>query len=171
MLENRTLLLLLTATVLGACVPASNPQPVQPPAPVMTTAPGTPIGINKVCPPEQTLTIAPINSTAPDTEPNPFCFAPALNANPDPSLAISSNTITVRGINQPTPLTATNGTTVYVNDQYLEYFSPQSTPKMVKAGDKIRISGSSSNQFNDSVAYTLTIGGVSDTFYIITKAK
>jgi hypothetical protein len=58
-----------------------------------------------------------------------------------------------------------------VNDQYLDYFTAQSTPKMVKAGDKIRILGSASNRLNDSVPYTLTIGGVSDTFYIITKAK
>jgi hypothetical protein len=172
MISKRNVLMLLTATVLGACVPqATNPQPVTPTPPPILTAPGTPVGLDKVCPPEQTLTIAPINSSTPDTEPNPFCFAPALNVNPDQTVAISSNTITVRGVNQPTPLTATNGATVYVNDQYLEYFSAQSTPKMVKLGDKIRVLGSASNRLNDSVAYTVTIGGVSDTFYIITRAK
>jgi hypothetical protein len=174
MLKNRNALWLALVLCLGACTPATtNPQPsVQPPpAPVVITAPGTPVGIDKVCPPEQTLTIAPVNSSTPDTEPNPFCFAPALNLNPDQTVAISSNTITVRGINQPTPLTASNGTTVYVNDQYLEYFTAQSTAKMVKTGDKIRLQGSASNKLNDSVAYTVTIGGVSDTFYIITKAR
>ena len=171
MLENRLILLIITATMLGACVPASNPQPVRPPAPTIETAPGTPIGIDKVCPPEQTLTITPINSTTPDTEPNSFCFTPALNANPDPGVAISSNTITVRGVNQPAPLTASPGATVYVNDQYLEYFNTGTPAKMVKGGDRIRILGSASNRLNDSVPYTLTIGGVSDTFYIITKAK
>ena len=171
MLENRLILLVVTATMLGACVPASNPQPVRPPAPTIETAPGTPIGIDKVCPPEQTLTITPINSTTPDAEPNSFCFTPALNANPDPGVAISSNTITVRGVNQPAPLTASPGTTVYVNDQYLEYFNTGTPAKMVKGGDRIRILGSASNRLNDSVPYTLTIGGVSDTFYIITKAK
>jgi hypothetical protein len=171
MLSKRNTILLLTATMLGACVPATNPQPVTPTPPPILTAPGTPVGIDKVCPPEQTLTIAPVNSSTPDTEPNPFCFAPALNANPDQTQTISSNTITVRGINQPSPLTASSGTTVYVNDQYLEYFSAQSAPKMVKSGDKIRVLGSPSNRLNDSVAYTVTIGGVSDTFYIITRAK
>jgi hypothetical protein len=173
MLMKRNVLLILLAFLLGACVPSTNtqPAPVPTPAPVVNSAPGTPVGLDKVCPPEQTLTIAPVNSSTPDTEPNQFCFLPALNLNPNPSVAVSSNTITVRGINQPTPLTASNGATVYVNDQYLEYFSPQSTPKMVKAGDKIRILGSSSNLYNDSVGYTLTIGGVSDTFYIVTKTK
>jgi hypothetical protein len=170
MLEKQTVLFLFTATLFGACVP-TNTQPVTPTPPPILTAPGTPVGLDKVCPPEQTLTIAPINSSTPDTEPNPFCFAPSLNVNPDQTVAISSNTITLRGVNQPTPLTATEGTTVYVNDQYLEYFSAQSTPKLVKLGDKIRVLGSASNKFNDSVAYTVTIGGVSDTFYIITKAK
>ncbi len=168
MLNKRMTLLVFTALMLGACVPTST-QPA--PAPLMNSAPGTPVGLDKTCAPEQTLTIAPVNSSTPDTEPNQFCFAPALNANPDPGVAVSSNTITVRGVNQPTPLTASNGATVYVNDQYLEYFSPQSTPKMVKLGDKIRVLGSSSNLYNDSVGYALTIGGVSDTFYVITKTK
>lgn len=169
MLEKRIVLSIFTALMFGACVPSTNTQPS--PAPVVNSAPGTPVGLGKTCPPEQTLTIAPVNSSTPDTAPNQFCFLPALNVNPDPSVAVSSNTITVRGVNQPTPLTASNGTTVFVNDQYLEYFSAQSTPKMVKSGDKIRIAGSSSNLYNDSVGYTLTIGGVSDTFYIITKTK
>ncbi len=168
MIKKQTALLILTALMLGACVPTST-QPA--PAPVVNSAPGTPVGLDKTCPPEQTLTISPVTSSTPDTEPNQFCFNPALNVNPDPAIAVSSNTITVRGVNQPTPLTASNGATVYVNDQYLEYFSPQSTPKMVKLGDKIRVLGSSSNLLNDSVAYTVTIGGVSDTFYIITKTK
>jgi hypothetical protein len=169
MLEKRIAMSIVTALLLDACVPSTNPQPA--PVPVVSSAPGTPVGLDKTCPPEQTLTIAPVNSSTPDTEPNPFCFTSALNVNPDPSIAVSSNTITVRGVNQPTLLTASNGATVYVNDQYLEYFSPQSTPKMVKSGDKIRVLGSSSNRYNDSVGYTLTIGGVSDTFYIITKTK
>ncbi len=166
-------LLLVTVTMFSACTPATtNPPPVvQPPAPIIVTAPGTPMGLSKVCPPEQTLTITPVNSSTPDTEPNAFCFAPALNVNPDPQVAISSNTITVRGVNQPTPLSASPGTTVYVNDQYLEYFNVGTPAKMVKAGDKIRVAGSASNQLNDSVAYTVTIGGISDTFYIITRAK
>jgi hypothetical protein len=173
MLEKRIAVSIFTAFLLGACVPSTNtqPAPAPNPAPVINSAPGTPVGLDKVCAPEQTLTINPVNSSTPDTEPNQFCFSPARNANPDPSVAVSSNTITVRGVNQPTPLTASNGATVYVNDQYLEYFSPQSTPKMVKSGDKIRVLGSSSNLLNDSVAYTVTIGGVSDTFYIITKTK
>jgi hypothetical protein len=173
MLDKRNAIWLLLSLSLAACVPTTQTSqpPVQPPAPVVNSAPGTPVGLDKVCPPEQTLTIAPVNSSTPDTEPNQFCFTPALNVNPDQTVAISSNTITVRGVNQPTPLTASNGTTVYVNDQYLDYFTAQSTPKMVKAGDKIRVLGSASNKLNDSVAYTVTIGGVSDTFYIITKTK
>ena len=167
-MEKQTALLILTALMLGACVPTNN-QPA--PAPVVNSAPGTPVGLDKTCPPEQTLTISPVTSSTPDTEPNQFCFTPALNANPDPTVAVSSNTITVRGVNQPTPLTASNGATVYVNDQYLEYFNTGTPAKMVKGGDRIRILGSASNRLNDSVPYTLTIGGVSDTFYIITKAK
>ncbi|NJK45342.1 MAG: hypothetical protein HC933_14675 [Pleurocapsa sp. SU_196_0] len=108
---------------------------------------------------------------APTPTPEPFCFLPALDAIPDPVRAVSSNTITVRGVNQPAPLTASPGTTVYVNDAYLEYFNADTPAKTVKAGDRVRVLGSASNKGDESIGYKLTIGKVSDTFYIVTKNK
>jgi hypothetical protein len=126
-------------------------------------------GRDKTCPPENASTPVVSTSSSADTDPEAFCFLPALDAIPDPVRAVSSNTITVRGINQPAPLTASPGTTVYVNDAYLEYFNADTPARTVKAGDRVRVLGSASNKGDESIGYTLTIGKVSDTFYIVTK--
>lgn len=144
-------MLLLLPVALMACAPAAKSD-----------------GRDKTCPPDNPSAPVVSTSSSPDTDPDPFCFVPVLNAAADPSIAVSSNTIVVRGINAPAPLRATEGTSVYVNDQYLEYFSADTPAKTVKAGDRVRVLGSASNQKDTSEAYTLTIGKVSDTFYIVT---
>jgi hypothetical protein len=139
------------------------------PVVLIACAPASSDGRTKTCPPEPSNVAVVSTSNTPDTDPDPFCFLPALNADPDPNKAISSNTIVVRGINQPAPLRATRGTSVYVNDQFLEYFDHDTPAKTVRAGDRVRVLGSASNQTDDVEAYTLTIGKVSDTFYIVTR--
>lgn len=145
----KNLWVLVGAALLAACAPAVSNAP-------------------KICPPELSTPILS-SSITPDTEPDSFCFSDVINAEPDPKIAVLSNTITVRGINQVVPIKATNGTTVYVNDQYLEYFSETSTIKTVKAGDKVKVAVSASNLPNTDTITTITIGSVSSTFRVTTK--
>jgi hypothetical protein len=141
---------LFLALVLFACAPATDPRA-------------------KTCPPDTPNAPVVSNASTPDTDPDPFCFSNALNADPDPSKAVSSNTIIVRGINQSASLRASRGTSVYVNDQFLEYFNDDTPARTVRAGDRVRLLGSASNQADTIQGYTLTIGKVSDTFYIVTR--
>ncbi len=122
----------------------------------------------KVCPPELSTPILS-SSLTPDTEPDSFCFSDVVGVEPDPVKPILSNSITVRGINQIVPIRASNGTTVYVNDQYLEYFSDSSGLKTVKAGDKVRVAVSASNMLGTDTLSTISIGSVSSTFRVTTK--
>ncbi len=122
----------------------------------------------KVCPPEANTPILS-SSTSPDTDPDTFCFSDVVNAEPDPVIPVYSNTITVRGINQPAPITATSGTTVFVNDQYLEYFSDTPSSKTVKAGDKIKVAVSASNQRGVTQTTVVRIGAISSSFSVTTK--
>ena len=122
----------------------------------------------KVCPPEAATPLVS-TSTTPDTDPDAFCFSDIVNADPDPSKPVTSNAITVRGINQPAPIKASRGTSVYVNDQYLEYFNDDTPAKTVKAGDKVKLLVSASNQRGETTLTTLTIGTVSSTFSVTTR--
>jgi hypothetical protein len=139
------------------------------PVVLIACAPTSSDGRTKTCPPDNANTPIVSTSSTPDTDPDSFCFLPALNADPDPNKPVTSNTIVVRGINANAPLRASPGTSVYVNDQYLEYFNADTPAKTVKAGDRVRLIGSASNKNDDSVAYVLTIGKVSDTFFIVTR--
>ena len=122
----------------------------------------------KVCPPEAATPITS-TSTAPDTDPDAFCFSDVVDAEPDPQKAVTSNTITVRGINQPAPIKASRGTSVYVNEQFLEYFNDDTPAKTVRAGDKVKLLVSASNQRGETTLTTLTIGTVSSTFSVTTR--
>jgi hypothetical protein len=134
---------------------------------VVSCAPATSSG-PKICPPELSTPIIS-SSLTPDTEPDSFCFSDVINAEPDTAKAIYSNIITVRGINQAVPIKASYGTTIWVNDLYLEYFSPDSTLKTVKAGDRVQVLVSASNLPNTQTITTITIGSVSSTFSVTTK--
>ena len=122
----------------------------------------------KVCPPEAATPLLS-TSTAPDTDPDAFCFSDIVDAEPDPSKAVTSNAITVRGINRLAPLKASRGTSVYVNDQFLEYFNDDTPAKTVKAGDKVKLLVSASDGRGETTVTTLTIGTVSSTFSVTTR--
>ncbi|MFN3266548.1 MAG: hypothetical protein ACK41E_06885 [Deinococcales bacterium] len=122
----------------------------------------------KVCPPEPTTPIIS-SATTPDTDPDPFCFSDVTQVDPDPTQAVSSNSITVRGINRPAPIRSSNQTVLYVNDQYLEYFYENTPSKTVNPGDKVRVLVSPSNRSGETVTATVTIGTVSSTFSVTTK--
>lgn len=122
----------------------------------------------KVCPPEAFTPLVSVSS-APDTDPDAFCFSDIVDAEPDPAKPVTSNAITVRGINAPTLLKASKGASVYVNDQFLEYFNDDTPAKTVKAGDKVKLLVSASNGRGESTVTTLTIGTVSSTFRVTTR--
>jgi hypothetical protein len=122
----------------------------------------------KICPPEPDTPILS-NSTSPDTDPDPFCFSDVIETEPDPIKPVSSNAITVRGINQAAPIRSSSQTVLYVNDQYLEYFNDNTPSKTVKPGDKVRVVVSASNRSGETVTATVTIGTVSSTFSVTTK--
>jgi hypothetical protein len=122
----------------------------------------------KICPPEADTPILS-SATSPDTDPDPFCFSDVTGAEPDPNKSVSSNSITVRGINQAAPIRASNQTVLYVNDQYLEYFYDNTPSKTVKPGDKVRVVVSPSNRSGETVTATVTIGTVSSTFSVTSK--
>ncbi len=141
--------LLSCVAVLGACAPAASSAP-------------------KVCPPELS-TPALSSSITPDTEPDSFCFSDVINAEPDTAKPVFSNIITVRGINTTVPIKASSGTTIWVNNQFLEYFSESSSLKTVKAGDRVQVLVSASNIRGEESITTITIGSVSSTFRVVTK--
>lgn len=118
------------------------------------------------------LVLAACNSTPPappDTDPDPFVFTDATGVEPNPVLAIFSNEITVSGINRPVKLRATFGTTVHLNGQYATYFEEGVADLEVVNGTKVKVAISPSNRNNDITETTVTIGGRSATFKVITK--
>jgi hypothetical protein len=145
----KNLWVLVGAAMLVSCAPAVSSGP-------------------KICPPELST---PIFSTSltPDTEPDSFCFSDVIDAEPDTAKAVYSNIITVRGINQIVPIKASHGATIWVNDQFLEYFSESSTLKTVKAGDRVQVLVSASNVRGEQTITTISIGSVSSTFRVTTK--
>ena len=145
----KNLIWLICAAMVVSCAPQTSSAP-------------------KVCPPEANTPILS-SSTSPDTDPDPFCFSDVTDAEPDPVKPVSSNAITVRGINQSAPIRSSSQTVLYVNDQYLEYFNDNTPSKTVKPGDKVRVVVSASNRSGETVTATVTIGTISSTFSVTTK--
>lgn len=95
-----------------------------------------------------------------DTTPNPFTFTDQSNV--ALSTIITSNTITVAGIDAPSNMTITGG-------QYSKNGGAfASAATTVVAGDTVQVRGTSSASNSTAVNVVLTIGGVSDTFTITT---
>lgn len=97
-------------------------------------------------------------TTAPDTTPDPFSFAPANDV--EISTVQTSSAITVSGINQPALLSISGGT-VSINGA--AFFRPKGKPT-VKAGDVVRVQHTSSATYGTTVVTTLTLGGVTASF-------
>lgn len=114
-----------------------------------------------------TLTIGGVSAdfivtTAPaDITPDPFTFIPQSGV--APYTVITSNVITVAGIDSPSAITIVGGMysingAVYTN-----------AAGTVQNGDTISLQVLSSTRFATSVQATLTIGGISGTFDVITR--
>ena len=107
-----------------------------------------------------TLTIGGVSdtysSTTGDFTPAAFSFTDATGA--EYSSTMTSNTITVSGINAATPISVTGGTYSINSGVYT------SASGTVNNGDTVSVQHTSAATDNTTVNTTLTIGGVSDTY-------
>ncbi|MGZ5581791.1 MAG: beta strand repeat-containing protein [Usitatibacter sp.] len=116
-----------------------------------------------------TLTIGGVSDTftsttaAADTTPDAFSFTDVSGVNP--SSTNFSNTITISGINAPTSWSLSGGGGASVNGSAYNLFSGT-----VNNGDTIAIYSVASSGFSTAVNATLTVGGVSDTYTVTTRA-
>ncbi len=100
-----------------------------------------------------------INDTIPDSfNFTSRAFVP-INA------SITSRAVVITGINTPTIIAITNGQYNINNGVFT------STNSTLNNGDSVRIKLLSSSQFNTMVSTTITIGGVTATFSVHTKAQ
>jgi len=98
----------------------------------------------------------------PDTTPNMFTFTDQSGA--ELSTAITSNTITISGINTAATISITGGTYSINGGTYT------SAPGTVNNGNTVTVRQTSSSSYLTTTSTTLTIGGVSDTFSVTTKS-
>ncbi|MBL8518655.1 MAG: FecR domain-containing protein [Betaproteobacteria bacterium] len=95
-----------------------------------------------------------------DTTPDPFSFTPQTNA--ALSILATSNTVTITGINSPTPVSVSGG-------QYSISGGPfTSAAGTINNGQTVVLRLTSSGTLGATVAATLNVGGVSGTFSVTT---
>ncbi len=104
--------------------------------------------------------VSPKQSTQTDTKPDAFTFTAQENVKP--STLITSNTITVKGINAPAPISADNNATLLINGRV-------STASTVNNNDTVAVRLTSSSDPESSAKTTVTIGGVSSVFKVTTE--
>ena len=97
-----------------------------------------------------------------DTQPDPFRFSDQTRLNPNQT--VTSNAITVAGIDTPAALSISNGAYA-INGGSLT-----TQPGTVSAGDSVSIRLTTARQYATETSATLTIGGVSDTFSATTRS-
>lgn len=96
-----------------------------------------------------------------DTTPDQFIFNYETGVNLN--TVMTSNTITVTGINAPAPISIKGGTYSINGGLYT------SVNGTVNNGDTVTVKQKSSERYMTTTVATLTIGGVSDTFSVTTK--
>jgi hypothetical protein len=118
-----------------------------------------------------TLTIGGVSGTftstteAEDTIPAAFDFVDVVDARRRST--VTSNVITVSGINAPASLSISGGGASYaVNDGAFA-----NTPRTVVAGDRIQLRLTTPNTANSVTSTTLNIGGVTDVWRVTTGRK
>ena len=95
-----------------------------------------------------------------DTTPDPFTFTDQIDV--ALSTVITSNTITVAGINIPAPISIAGGTYAINGGSYT------SASGVVSNADTVTVQQTSSGSSSTTTDATLTIGGVPDTFSVTT---
>jgi hypothetical protein len=103
-----------------------------------------------------------VTTAALDTVPDAFAFTPQTGVTPE--TLITSNTITVTGINSAASISISGGTYSINGGAFT------SAASTVSSGKTIRVNVLSALDYDSSASATLTIGGVSATFTVTTAA-
>jgi LmbE family N-acetylglucosaminyl deacetylase len=104
-----------------------------------------------------------VTTTAPpDTTPDPFVFTARTDATRGSTY--TSNSITVTGINQPTPISVVGGLYSISGGGFTNVAGT------VTNGQTVRVRVTASTQFSTTTTATLTIGGISAQFNVTTLA-
>lgn len=98
-------------------------------------------------------------TSAPDPIPDAFTFNTVKDV--EPGAAVTSNTVTVSGINTVSPITVEGGTLMVNGTEF--------TGSVVKNGDTVAVRLTASNERGGTTAARVTIGNVSATFEVQTK--
>lgn len=115
-----------------------------------------------------TVTVGGVNDTwsvttaALDTTPNAFTFTDVTNANLN--ALITSNTITISGINSTTPVSVSGG-----GAQISIAGGAWGTSGNITNGQTLAVRLTSSTMFSTAVTATVTVGGVNDTWSVTTR--
>ncbi len=99
--------------------------------------------------------------TTSDTVPDPFTFKDQSNVSLNTE--ITSNTITVNGIDTTTPISISGGTYSVNSGEFTD------SNGTVNDSDSVRVSITSSSSYSTKVSAELNIGGVIDTFDVTTN--
>lgn len=100
---------------------------------------------------------------AADLTPNAFTFTPQTGVSV--GAIVTSNEVSITGINANTTITITGGTYSINGGTFV------ATPGVVKLNDRVRVRMNGSMLINTPVSSTVTIGGVSGTFTVTTSAS
>jgi Leucine-rich repeat (LRR) protein len=99
-----------------------------------------------------------------DRTPDPFSFTPLTGV--EPGAVVTSNAITVSGIEAPARLEVSGGDAVaLVNGDEVDSGS------FVSQGDEVQVRLTASSEYSTTVTATVTIGGVSADFSVTTRAE
>lgn len=101
-------------------------------------------------------------ATVPDTTPEAFAFDAVAAA--APATAVTSNTVTIRGINTAAPIAIVGG------EYRINGGAFTSASGTVNAGDMVNVRLTSAASAGAKVTATLTVGGVSAAFDVTTRA-
>ena len=104
-----------------------------------------------------------VTTTVTDTAPDSFNFSDQTDV--EPSTPITSNAITVSGINAAAPISISGGSYSINGGAFT------STSGTVSNGQTVTVRVTSSSNFATTASATLTIGGVSDTFSVTTRKQ
>lgn len=98
-----------------------------------------------------------------DTTPDAFAFGSRSDV--EPGAAVESETVTIRGIDGPSPVTVQNG------EYRVNGGSYGTAAGSLNAGDTLQLRHTASLAFNTPVSTTVSVGGVSASFTSTTRAQ
>ena len=112
-----------------------------------------------------------MNVTSADITPDAFTFTDVSDQELNVA-NIESNEITLAGVDagEDIPISVTGGEYAVSTDDGSNFGAFTSTATTVQLGHVVKVRGTSSSSYSTAVDVVLTIGGLSDTFSITTRA-